>query len=107
MGATDDPYDDYGGLIRRFIDGEVSAEDFQKRYLDLFKRESRVLNEQLFQLLDRLFADIDAYCGDPKLREELRKVHPTFHLDEEELRQRAVKAFEELRILMARHKTSD
>jgi hypothetical protein len=48
---------DYGLLLHRFLAGALSAEDFQRAYLERFKNESRELDDSLFEILDELFGD--------------------------------------------------
>ena len=92
-------YDDYGLLLQDFIDARISADEFQSRYLGMFKNDDRSLSEPLFGLLDKLFGDVDAFCADPTVRTELQAIHPGFYLDEGQLRQRVVQAAEQLRAL--------
>jgi hypothetical protein len=72
----------YENLIRSFVDGQLDAGSFEDSYLRLFKRESSTLPEEVFLALDRLFADVDAYCADPALCDE-------HNLNEQQLRERA------------------
>lgn len=99
MSVVGSEYEKYGKLLQRFIQGDLSADEFQLRYLDMFKQEGGRLSEPLFELLDRLFGDVDAFCGDPNVLEELEAAHPGFYLDESELRRRVVDAAEALRVL--------
>ncbi len=41
---------------------------FEKAYLQLFKSGEGQQDRDIFLLLDRLFADVDAYCGDDSLQ---------------------------------------
>lgn len=99
MGAVGNEYNDYIGIVQRFIQGDLPVDEFQLQYLNMFKDETRRLSDPLFELLDRLFGDVDAYCGDPATRKELNATHPGFYLDESELRLRAMHAVEGLRAL--------
>jgi hypothetical protein len=42
---------------------------FESKYLQRFKSETIALPESAFMILDRLFADVDAYCADSSIRE--------------------------------------
>lgn len=84
---------DYLALIDWFVDGAISVEEFQARYLELFKTETRLLTEGLFELLDGLFGDVDSFTKDP----ELLAARPDFYLDEPKLRERARVAADILR----------
>lgn len=75
---------EYGALLNQFLNREISVEEFQERYLELFKNERRQLAEPLFELLDGLFGDIDAFSSDPQLIAE----DPEYYLDEISLREK-------------------
>lgn len=81
-----DTYTDYAQLLDRFLCGEMSVESFQKVYLDRFKNETRKLDALLFDLLDGLFGDVDAFTTDSELLTE----NPTFYLDEAKLREKVL-----------------
>ncbi len=83
---------EYIRLIESFVKGELSAEDFESRYLAMFKADKTHRREDEFRVLDRLFADVDSFCADPSIRS-------TDELDEEELRSRCVEALTALRSL--------
>ena len=79
-----DAYTDYAQLLGRFLSSEMSVGAFQKVYLDRFKNETRKLDESLFDLLDGLFGDVDAFTTDSELLAE----NPAFYLDEARLREK-------------------
>lgn len=72
-------------LVERFVAGRISATEFERRYLEAFKHAARIEPEAVFLALDALFADVDAYCGDPTLRR-------SGDLDEAQLLERARQA---------------
>jgi len=74
--------DKYVTLIRRFLDHRMSAEDFERQYLNLFKNETAWMTIAEFSPLERLFIAVDAFCPDPTLRSE-------DDLDEDQLREAA------------------
>jgi Bacterial self-protective colicin-like immunity len=63
--------DRYKQLISKFIDREISASEFENSYLALFKSDRRKVAGEKFNILDRLFADVDAFEGDPELRKKV------------------------------------
>ncbi len=75
----------YLDLIDDFLTGRVSATEFEGRYLQVFKADSARRPDRVFEVLDRLFADVDAFVAEPQLRDE-------GDLDEEALRDRAEQA---------------
>ena len=59
--------ENYRDLIRRFVIGDVAADEFEMDYLARFKGDpNQVIGEQ-FDILDELFADVDDYVSDPTL----------------------------------------
>ncbi len=70
----------YRHLIRCFLKQEMSADDFERHYLATFKTDNGERREEEFLILDRLFAEVDAYCGDASIRAE-------DDLDEQQLRE--------------------
>ena len=91
----------YKSLISRFIDGEISASDFQDRYLKMFKQDADVELGDEFDTLEYLFTSADGYVADAEARSYLRAKYPNFHeagqgLDDEELRAEAREAYRKL-----------
>ncbi len=60
----------YISLITQFIAGDITVSQFEVSYLKMFKDEARELPEDIFDVLNGLFTDVDAYCGDPELRDD-------------------------------------
>ncbi|WP_237165540.1 colicin immunity domain-containing protein [Mycolicibacterium obuense] len=58
----------YVDLIDRFLQGSVSAPDFQLTYLRMVKNERRILGGRVFPVLQELFEDADRYVADSRLR---------------------------------------
>jgi hypothetical protein len=82
--------DKYAPLISSFIDRKISAQEFESRYLKLFKNDQDQIRSREFDILDRLFADVDEYTADPDLRKRAGG------LDDEELRTCANEAYRKL-----------
>lgn len=55
----------YIELIRSYLEGRLSAERLVLAYQDRFKNDPTRWPEAQYQLLDRLFADLDVYAHDP------------------------------------------
>lgn len=83
----------YAVLLRLFVDGAVGASEFEVVFLRLFKDDPTDWPPDVFEVLDSLFAEVDAYCGDEQLRSK------TGGLDEDALRHRASHAFDRLRAI--------
>lgn len=91
-----DAYTDYGLLLHDYLAGALSAEEFQRAYLEHFKNENRELDDDLFEVLDELFGAVDAFCADPELLAELCVAKPGFYLDEKALRAKVAQASQRL-----------
>ncbi|WP_133119087.1 colicin immunity domain-containing protein [Mycolicibacterium agri] len=83
----------YFRLIDDFIAGRMTAPEFQKSFLIALKFENRGLDDRLFDVLQRLFEDTDDYVAYPELRTDPED------LDDEQLRECAIRARRELRDL--------
>jgi len=80
----------YAQLISSFVDGQISAQEFESAYLKLFKHDKDQVPGTEFKILEDLFFAVDDYVEDPELR---KRVHG---IDEEELRTRARAAYRKL-----------
>ena len=88
--------DEYKNLMDKFLSGETPAEEFQLAFLERFKNETTLFGADVFELLDRVFSDVDAFCADPKLFAKLEAERPGFYLDEQSLRNRVAEASKRL-----------
>jgi hypothetical protein len=95
-------FDDYQELMEQFLDGRLAPVAFQMAYLAKFKHEARILPDEVFGVLDRLFAEVDAFCADEALLAKLNREEPGYYLDEPALRQRVSEARESLAELAGR-----
>lgn len=80
----------YRDLIERFASGEISADAFERDYMNRFKTDPHQVVGDEFDVLDQLFADVDDYVGDPVIRQD------TGGISGEELRKRAQAAYDRL-----------
>lgn len=83
---------EYKELIQLFVNRAISANEFEYRYLRMFKDDPTIRPEAEYDVLNRLFSDLDAFSPEPELRSE-------DSLDEEQLRSAATSALEELTTL--------
>ncbi|TWJ24392.1 colicin immunity domain-containing protein [Micromonospora endolithica] len=67
--------------IRAFVDGRLTAREFEVIYLNIFKYDPHPHEDSVAMPLERLFAEVDAFVADPALRAEVGGS------DEETLRQ--------------------
>lgn len=68
--STIEGLEQYILLITQFIAGDIAASQFEMSYMDMFKNEYREFPEDVYDVLNGLFSDVDAYCGDPELRDD-------------------------------------
>jgi hypothetical protein len=92
-----DALNDYMHMLKRFIDGEMSPAAFQRDFLRMFKSEMRQLDPAVFEILDKLFRDVDSFQPDPVLFSELEQEYPGFYLDERGVREAVAGAYGQLR----------
>jgi hypothetical protein len=83
----------YAVLLRLFVSGSCSADEFEVVFLRLYLDDGTDWPDDIFDVLDGLFASVDEYCSDDALRQEVGGI------DGEQLRLRAGKAFETLRAI--------
>ncbi len=73
--------DKYIKLLQHFAGSKISADEFEQRFIQLFKSDNNLQpTGRKFQILDKLFADVDAYCSPPDLIED-----PRFDIGEAQL----------------------
>lgn len=61
----------YKQLIFDFVVGNLAVGDFKSSYLKMVKEEQKIFGDEIHQIIGTLFSDLeDAYCVDPKLRDE-------------------------------------
>lgn len=57
----------YISLIDGFVEGRVPVEAFEEEFLKTFKSDKIPLSEPIFDALNFLFAEVDAFCADPNI----------------------------------------
>lgn len=82
--AMNDVRGEYPDLLEKFLAGDLSAQQFQKLYLEKFKREQRRVGDELYDLLQEAFGDVDSFTTDA----DLIKQDPDFYLNEQRLREK-------------------
>lgn len=83
--------DKYIKLLEEFAGNKISADEFEQRFLQLFKSDNNLQPGREFKILDKLFANVDAYCSDPDLIED-----PRFDIGEVQLRVSAQETLDQL-----------
>lgn len=77
-------------LMEAFLIGELPVAAFERQYLDTFSADDTHRPEPLYEILNEVFLDVDAYYPDPAIRGKL-------DIDEEELRGRVERSLANLR----------
>lgn len=80
----------YIDLISKFVDGAMTADNFESKFIMMRGGDARSGNVY-DATLDELFIDIDLYCGDKELFIEGQDI------DEEELRRRCAECLHGLK----------
>ena len=80
----------YRDIIRKFVNDEMTAEDFEAKYLHTFANDKIQMRGDVFVILADLFFDVDDYVSDPVLRDS------PGDLSGEQLRERAAATYEKL-----------
>lgn len=82
----------YIELVESFTNIQISAQQFEKSYLEMFKNDPSQFSEREYEVLNNIFYDVEDFCADPTIRDE-------DDLDERQLRTKSKKHLEELRAL--------
>lgn len=86
----------YIRLITDFTEHKINTETFEKEYLNMVKQEEFLFNDLIAEVIETLFSDVDAYCGDTKIA-DYDISNPFRDIDDRELQKRAKKALDKLK----------
>lgn len=59
----------YADAMNRFVNKEITAQQFEAEYLELFRNETELIDGDEFHVLDEVFYYVDEYTPDPELRQ--------------------------------------
>lgn len=59
----------YVHLLDEFLSGRIDATTFDGKYEQAYLKDQFDWSDGVFHVLDELFAEADAFCEDPKLRD--------------------------------------
>lgn len=82
----------YIDIIESFLRNEIDALTFETTYLEVFKKDHTLWQDDVFEILNQLFTDLDVFNVDPSLHDE-------GDLNESELREQAAIAVNGLKAL--------
>jgi hypothetical protein len=83
-----DPSIPYKGLLDLYVNDKLSTEAFCRQYEDTYLSDKTMFEPELYEILNELFYDTDAWTADPALIAE----RPTYYLNETQFHQRALLA---------------
>ncbi len=86
---------EYENLIERFLNGIISVKEFERAYIDKYTNDNEPKKEDLFQILDWLFFQVDAFTDLPMEPGD----NPEDYINEEQLRESAAETLQALRAL--------
>jgi hypothetical protein len=86
----------YISVIEAFIDGKLTAVEFEKEFLELHRNDNHSYAEDAHKVISIMFSDVDSFCSIPEIRDEN-------DIDEQELLNRARKALDDLNEIKRRH----
>jgi hypothetical protein len=86
---------EYESLIEAFLNRQITVAEFERVYLDKYLSDNRDYSEELFQSLDWLFAEVDAYTDHPEKDDD--------DIDEDQLRVSCTETLKELQALKERN----
>lgn len=82
-------------LIKSFTENKISVEQFEKDYMDQYISNEEILPEEIYQIVDWLFSEVESYTNLPLEPTD----NPDNYINEDQLRQSAAKALRELKDL--------
>jgi hypothetical protein len=59
----------YRELLEQFVAGDISADEFEERYLPAYLGDESDRAYDVFLVIDRFFAEVEAYVGEERLRD--------------------------------------
>jgi hypothetical protein len=59
----------YADLLYPLIDGTLPPGEFEMLYFERYKDDPAMLSDEVFDIVDGFFADVDAYVDDPSIRD--------------------------------------
>lgn len=54
----------YTELVKSYLDGLISEPEFSELFVMEFKNDHRIFTEEVYEVLNRVFSDIDLLCHD-------------------------------------------
>ena len=54
----------YVQAITDFLNNVITVQEFESNYLQIVKNETFIFNNDAAKIIEKLFSDVDAYCGD-------------------------------------------
>ena len=100
IGDAKNELNKYIQIITDFVNSQISVQEFEHNYLQMVKNEFFIFNDDTAKILETLFSDVDAYCGDPEIANY--DINDPFRdIDEYELRKRSTNALQQLLVQLS------
>ena len=92
--------DYYIPLVNDFLNKKLHPEDFVRQYFALTLEDQTVSpNQEVFQVLQAIFEDADAYTEDPN------PAHPVTQISDEELRKCCAENLQKLKAIVSEYES--
>ncbi len=89
--------EEYAELIQAFLNSKILIQDFEKKYMQIFLNETREMEQNIFLILDKFFADVECYDASINSHTE-----DDFNITEATLRKRAEETLEKLKTCLGK-----
>lgn len=89
--------EEYAELIQAFLNSKISIQDFEKEYMQTFLNEPRGMEQNVFLILDKFFADVE--CYDASINPD---TEDDFNITEATLRKKAEETLENLKACLGK-----
>lgn len=87
---------EYKSLIEDFLEGKISAQEFERSYLSKFKNEPGGMDHALYEILQELFSAVDSYSPNATSKDK-----DPFTTSEETLKEEARSSLRRLKRYLA------
>ena len=91
--------EDYCRLLEEYLNGSSTGLEWIKKFLKFYGSDNRQMDEELYNVLDVLWGEVESYQPDEELYRRLAKEKPGFFLNESLFHERAEVAYRELKRL--------
>lgn len=98
--------EEYCRLLEEYLNGSSTGYEWIRKFLRFYGPDHRQMEEELYQVLDTLWGDVESFVPLEDRYRELSKHKPNFYLNDVLFRERAEVAYNELKRLAKKSETS-